>query len=116
MQKLLALTICLLMTSMLYGQHTNLPINSIDYHLIDRIEIKSGEVNSQIHTSLKPFSRLDAVLYAESADEMNDAGFGRLDRLNQYYLYKNSSEWKEDRGLINSKKPFLKHFYQYKSD
>lgn len=117
MRKILTLIICLLTTSiLLQGQHTNIPFHSIDYHLLDRIEIKSGGVSHQIHTSLKPYSRLDAVVFAEAADTMLDAGFGRLDRLNQYYLYKNSNEWKEDRGLIESKKPFLKHFYKYKSD
>jgi hypothetical protein len=97
------------------AQSTYIPLNDPAYHTIDRIEIKSDSLSAYLHTSVKPFVRLDAVLQAESADEANNARFGKTDRQYQYLVYKNNNEW-SDFGLIESRKPFLKHFYRYKTD
>ncbi len=99
----------------LTAQSTHIPLNSPEYHTLDRIEIKSDTLDSYVHSSLKPYDRLGAVLRAESADDHNEARFKTLDRVNQYYLYKNNNEW-TGWGLIESKKPFLKYFYKYQPD
>lgn len=98
-----------------FAQSSFLPLQNIEYHTLDRIEIKSAQLNDYIHTSAKPYTRLAAVMAAETADDALEAGFKTLDRFNQYYVYQNSSEW-SDYGLIPSKKPILKHFYKYRSD
>ncbi len=101
-------------TSTVIAQSTFLPLNTRSYHILDRIEIKSGYLDELIHTSTKPYVRLNAVLYAETANDMN-ARFKPLDRHNQYFVYKDNSEW-TPWGLMESKKPFLKHFYKYRTD
>ena len=97
------------------AQSTYLPLEHLNYRTLERIEIKSGKLTNELHTSVRPFLRESAVRFAEQADDMTEAGFSRLDRNNQYFVYKNNNEF-TDWGLINSKKPFLKHFYKYKSD
>lgn len=97
------------------AQSTYVPLWHPTYHLLDRLEIKSDSLDTYIHTSTKPYTRFSSVLYAEAADEMENANFTSLDRQHQYYVYKDNSEW-TDWGLIESKRPVWKHFYKYQSD
>ncbi|MBK8474591.1 MAG: hypothetical protein IPL33_21785 [Sphingobacteriales bacterium] len=62
-----------------------------------------------MHTSTKPYVRLDAVLHAESADEANDARFRKTDRQFQYLIYKDNNEW-SDFGLVDSKNRYSSIF------
>ncbi len=106
---------CWLLCQIAQAQSTFIPLNDPAYHTLDRIEIKSDTLGGYIHTSTKPYVRLDAVLHAESADEANDARFRKTDRQFQYLIYKDNNEW-SDFGLVDSKKPIFKHFYRYKTD
>lgn len=100
----------------LFAQSTFLPLQNHAYHILDRIEIKSGRLDtSYIFTALKPYTRFNAVLLAESMDEMQNVRFKKQDRFSQYHLYKDNNEW-TDWGLVPTKKPFLKKLYQYPSD
>lgn len=112
-----SLLLCLLcICSMATAQSAYLPLQMPTYHMLDRIEIKSGNLDTNyIHTSVKPYVRFNAVLLAESADDMRNTRFGKIDRYNQYYIYKDNNEW-TDWGLTPSRKPFLKHIYQYPAD
>lgn len=105
----------LLQSAAVIAQSTFLPLESISYHTIDRIEIKTAQLSDYVHTSVKPYTRLDAVLHNESADEAMLARFAKTDRQYQYYTYRESSEW-SDFGLIESKKPLFKNIYRYKTD
>lgn len=109
-----AISLCLLYAP-LFAQSTFLPLESQSYHTIDRIEIKTAQLSDYVHTSVKPYTRLDAVLHNEAADEAQYANFVKTDRQYQYYTYKESSEW-SDFGLIESKHPLFKHIYRYKTD
>lgn len=98
------------------AQSTYLPLSSLSYHTLDRIEIKSGTLNNHyVFSNQKPYTRFYSVLQAESADDANEARFKQQDRVNQYYIYKENNEWNEF-GLVESKKPILKHFYKYQPD
>ena len=98
-----------------FAQSTFVPLHNPAYHIVDRMEIKSDSISSYIFSSVKPFTRFHSVLMAESGNEMDRAGFRILDRQNQSYIYTENNEWTKW-GLIESKKPFLKHFYKYKPD
>lgn len=101
---------------MAQAQSAYLPLQMPAYHLLDRVEIKSGTLDTNyIFTSAKPYIRFNAVLLAESTDNMDGVRFSPTDRYNQYYIYKDNNEWSYW-GLIPSKKPFLKHFYKYPAD
>lgn len=110
-----ALLLCHLSTAWCWAQSAFLPLQNIEYHILDRIEIKENTLNDYIHTSAKPYTRLAAVMAAETADDALEAGFKKQDRSNQYYVYQNSSEW-SDYGLIPSKHSVLKKIYEYRSD
>ena len=97
------------------AQSTFVPLHNWAYRTIDRIEIKSGQINDFVHTSVKPYLRVDVVSVAESPDEMVGIDFRSQDRFNQFYVYKDNNEW-TDWGLVKSKKPFLKYFYPYHAD
>lgn len=99
-----------------YAQSVFLPTQMPTYHLIDRIEIKSGQLDTAyLFTSVKPYTRFAAVLLTENMDDMQNVQFRQMDRHNQYYIYKDNNEW-TDWGLVKSKKPFLKKLYQYPAD
>lgn len=108
--------ILLFSCGMTQAQSAYLPLQMPAYHLLDRVEIKSGTLDTNyIFTSAKPYIRFNAVLLAESTDNMDGVRFSPTDRYNQYYIYKDNNEWSYW-GLIPSKKPFLKHFYKYPAD
>lgn len=115
MKQSLSLLLTSLLPLFLSAQSTFIPLHTPAYHTLDRIEIKSDSIGGHIHSSVKPYNRFHAVLTAEAADDVYDAGFRTLDRQSQYYIYTDNNEW-TPWGLVKSKKPFLKQFYQYKPD
>ncbi len=97
------------------AQSTNAPLNEDYYHWIDRYEIKSGHVSSQLFTSVKPYKR-DAIVALVDTLNAIDNVFGSLsDQYNYHYLRNDSWEWSHSE-TSDSKKPVLKHIYKKKSD
>lgn len=105
-----------LLSSVLPAQSTFIPLHNNAYHILDRLEIKSGSLDTYVFSSVKPYLRFDAVLYAEDADQLEGVSFRAADRLNHSYIFKDNTEWAAERGLRNSKKPIFKHLYKYRSD
>jgi len=114
MKKASFFTLLLLICSLgLLAQSTQIPLYHNDYHLVDRWEIKTGQLSHSVFTSSKPYSRRDVV------DLMrNDSLPGKYsskDRINNYYVLKDNNEWNED-TQYEYEKALLKHFYKYKTD
>lgn len=109
------LLLCFFFTPLVIAQSTYIPLQNWDYHTIDRTEIKSGEIDPILYTSVKPYKRKNAVILVEDGSRREGSYFSILDRYNNAQFYKNHSEH-TDWGLIESKKPIFKHFYKYKSD
>jgi hypothetical protein len=97
-----------------FGQSPDIPLNKDVYHLLNRYEVLSGRLAGDFHTSIKPyprkpvagfFVRLDSTLqYKSKSDQYN------IDHiLTDNYDY-------ADYPDARSRKPFLKHLYQYKND
>ncbi|QSE98907.1 hypothetical protein [Fulvivirga lutea] len=96
------------------AQSSLAPLNEDYYHLIDRYEIKYGQLNPYFHTSLKGYTRSSIGQYADSllnADEQ----LSHQDKFNLEYLRNDNWEWTGTEENV-SRKPFLKHFYRSKSD
>ncbi len=110
----LFLFLCLVQMPTVFGQGISIPLNRLEYHNIDRLEILSGYLDTWVHSSAKPYNSFHTVLYAETADDM-EVRFRVTDRQNQYYIYRNNNEWTEW-GLIESKKPLWKSLYKHKTD
>lgn len=123
----------------LTGQGTALPLGNEAYHILDRLEIKTG-LPTPYHSSLKYYTRGAATSYALLIDTSAIALSFR-DRLDLYYIFKDNNEWLgqsyfattiggkkeaplpgteltqmeasyENSRYIESRNPFLKYFYR----
>jgi hypothetical protein len=112
MQRLLVLLVfCPLWLS---AQSNYASLNESYYHLIDRYEVKSGQLSPYIFTTVKPYKRSDIVDFLDSA---NSAGLfnSEADKFNLEYFQNDNWEWARPQ-TNDSKKPVLKYFYKKKSD
>jgi len=73
------------------AQHTNLPLGNPAYHILDRLEVKTG-VPTPYHSSLKYYTRSAATRYALQLDTA-EAGLSRLDQQDLRYLFLDNNEW-----------------------
>ena len=49
-----------------FTQSTNAPLNKDYYHLIDRLEIRSGNMAPSHHSAVKPYSRVAIGTFLDS--------------------------------------------------
>ncbi|MEQ8926778.1 MAG: hypothetical protein RLO81_13245 [Fulvivirga sp.] len=96
------------------AQSSLAPLNEDYYHLVDRYEIKYGELSPFFHTSLKGYTRSSIGQYADSLLN-EDKQLSHQDKFNLEYLRNDNWEWTGTEENI-SKKTFLNHFYRAKSD
>ena len=122
-----------------FGQGSSLPLGNDAYHMLDRLEIKTG-LPTPYHSSLKYYQRGAVTRYALTIDTSLLILSSR-DRRDLYYIFKDNNEWlgqaffattvggrreyadperqltqielsMEDSRYIESRKPFLKWFYR----
>ncbi|MFY0627667.1 MAG: hypothetical protein JXR07_15325 [Reichenbachiella sp.] len=89
-----------------WSQSVYAPLNQDYYHLIDREEVLNKSFNPNIHSSFKPYQRIDI---ASSIDSMSS------NQNNKAYLLTDNWEFGHEE-LAQSYKPFLKWFYKTKPD
>ncbi len=92
----------------LIAQSTYLPLGTYGYHVIDRLEIKSGKINSYLFSAVKPYSRKGIARLIESSD----ASSSRQDQFNTRYLKLEGREFLSVDDSLDSKKSLLKYLYQ----
>ncbi|SHK56747.1 Capsule assembly protein Wzi [Reichenbachiella agariperforans] len=108
MRSVLLLGIVVGMWSTVLGQSVYAPLNQDYYHLIDREEVLNKTVSPSLHTSYKPYRRVDIVTHIDSLSTNEN---------NQHYLLNDNWEFvSEGEVYAASKKPFLKWFYRTKPD
>ena len=96
------------------AQSTYIPLNEQSYHLIDRYEIKSGQLNNEYHTAVKPYSRKSVV---NSLERLDTSDLSSRDHFNREFLLEDSWEWSLDTfDYDNAKTPWVKTFYKNKAD
>ena len=78
-------------STFLFGQGSNLPLWNEAYHMLDRLEIKSG-LPAPYHSSLKYYKRGDVARYALTIDTAA-VSLNSKDRLDLYYIFKDNNEW-----------------------
>src|SRR3954470_13681370 len=84
-----------------FAQTTFLPLGSEDYHVLDRLETRSGRLCDSLALGDKPESRRNAVHFLESIKTKNlnrrDTNAGRwlsnIDRYNLTQMISESGEW-----------------------
>jgi hypothetical protein len=96
------------------SQSNFIPINEDYYHLIDRYEVKTGQIMPHLFTTVKPYKRQDVVAMMDSIKSLGLVE-SRADQFNYDYVQNDSWEWSKA-GTSDSRKPFLKHFYRKRAD
>ncbi|MBK8444373.1 MAG: hypothetical protein IPL35_13595 [Sphingobacteriales bacterium] len=110
----IAATLCCFNT-FLQAQSVYYPLGHRAYIITERLQLQSGEMDTVLHTAMKPYLRQAVVQYAEARQFSEDLSFAAADRRDHSYLYKDSNEWSES-GAVDSKKPILRRFYQNQAD
>lgn len=115
---LVLLVLHFLLPAVVYCQSVLVTLNQDYSHLIERFEIKSGELSDDFHSNLKPFERLGVIKLTERISSDPKIKLSKVDNWNLHYLQIDSWEWLQDNDLAqsNSKKPLLKYIYRKKSD
>lgn len=111
---LFILVLFVISTNISVAQSTNIPLNKDTYHLIDRLEILSGEMAPNHHSAVKPYTRKAIAQLTDSLQQMNLKN-SRADAFNTDYLRNDNWEWVDSSTNV-SKQPFLNVFYKNKSD
>ncbi|MBS1587318.1 MAG: hypothetical protein JSS82_17420 [Bacteroidetes bacterium] len=100
------------------AQTTYLPINAVDYNLLDKLETRSGYLDAKLFLADKPTSRQDAINFL--VEQRRNARFNnlsRVDRDNIRRMESISGEWMPDGdGAIDSKTPIFRTFYKKQPD
>lgn len=96
------------------SQGAYIPLGTESYHLIDRLEIKSGFINQHIHTSVKPYSRQQTAAFLQQVGDSELSNWSGRDDFNWSYLSADNHEWTHDSNSY-SRKPVLKKFYREKA-
>lgn len=104
-----------------FCQSSYLPLNTKDYQLLDRLEIKTGNPNLNFST-IKPYNRRLVTKEVEDIDSIyaaGDSGSYNLTKVDEYNIQSflmNNSEWSKPRDSYNSKKPIFNTFYKTKGN
>ena len=97
-----------------FTQSTNAPLNKDYYHLIDRLEIRSGNMAPSHHSAVKPYSRVAIGSFLDSMAG-NEVLTSKADEFNNGYLSNDNWQWTETHDNLNPK-PIWNTIYKYKSD
>jgi hypothetical protein len=113
-QKIFLLLLFMPIYGALFAQHTYVPQGSLSEHILDRLEIKSGELPTEyFHSAGKSFRRMAIANYVDSF-KVNRIGLSKQDYFNMSYLINDNFEWSNSEQS-KTRKPFLKQFYTRKA-
>ncbi len=110
----IVLVIVVFAPACLFGQSNYATLNESYYHLLDRYEVKSGQIIPHIFTTVKPYKRSAIIAFLDSANQLG-LFTSPADKFNLEYFQNDSWEWARPE-TNESKKPFWKYFYKKKSD
>jgi Capsule assembly protein Wzi len=84
-------TLLILLPALSFAQGVGMPLQSDSYHLMDRLEIKTGLLNPS-YSALKPFLRSDLTAFAVQVDTTS-LPLTVKDRRNLYYIFKDNNDF-----------------------
>ena len=99
-----------------FSQSSFIPLNHDSEYFLDRIEVKTGRLSNEFHSTVHPFSREAVSKYLAG---LNSGEYYRLsytDRRNVEFMKQDNWEFFDNDSLLASKKPLLKHLFRQKSD
>ena len=122
--KLILLSALFLQVNAIYAQSTYIPINSWEYHLLDRLDIKSTDSGAFTLHSTKPHNRKYVTNYVQNLDSIltnyryaSDYEITPVDRYNINKLLMGNTEWlTKQTKKYDSKKNLINRFYLTKNN
>lgn len=98
------------------AQTTYLQLGSEDYHLLDRLETRSGRLSKDLYLSSKSVQRKGLVKFLLEQREDSAGNLSGIDRYNIDHAISVSSEWATEEDAIDSKLPWFNRFYKKQPD
>ncbi len=99
------------------AQTTYLPLNDEDYHLLDRMETRTGRLCDSLCLSTRPESRKHVVEYLQFLQQNESSTYSAIDSINIARLISKNGEWTPDGdGADDSRHSWLHTFYKKKDD
>jgi Capsule assembly protein Wzi len=101
-----------------FSQSSFSPIDALQYHRLERLEVKTGRLSNEFHTDLKPFQRKEIAAFLAKIDTGVTNHLSKVDKFNLAYLKNDNWEFFEEQDSLKnkSKKAIFKHFYKNISD
>ncbi|MEM8908486.1 MAG: hypothetical protein AAGD05_11615 [Bacteroidota bacterium] len=113
MKKTIGFLLLFVFPLVLLAQHTGVPLGSETYHIMDRLEIKTG-LPTPFHSSLKYHLRSDVAQFALAVDT-SLLPLTIRDRRDLYYIFKDNNECLSPQngatGLTNRHQPVYRKVY-----
>lgn len=101
-----------------WSQGAYSPLDPIQLHALERLEIKSDKLSNDFHSNIKPFERQELANFTTNLDTAFYRKLSKSDRFNLSYLQADNWEFLNQSPYTSnlSKKPIFKHLYKNKSD
>lgn len=111
---IMLLVLFYLSSFLVQAQHNYIPTGGLTQHILDRLEIKSGELaNDYFHSTTKSYRRKAIANYIDSFP-VNAIALSGQDYFNMGFLITDNFEWSNSEQS-KSKKAFLKNLYTRKA-
>ena len=91
MKNFLLALLYLTLPNMVMSQSTEVPLGMDTYHILDRLEIKTG-ISTPFHSNTKAHLRGDVTQYALNLDTLTNLGLSGKDREDLYYIFRDNNE------------------------
>ena len=118
-KRLLCLGLSVMLSGFAAAQETFLQSGTDEYHLLQRLETRSGALSDELFLNTQPVSRKDAVLFLrEEQSNTNTAALSNIDYYNINRALSISGEWMPPNGdgAIDSKHSLFQTIYRKQPD
>jgi hypothetical protein len=118
-KRLLCLGLSVLLSGYAAAQETFLQSGTDEYHLLQRLETRSGELSDELFLNTQPVSRKDAVRFLrEEQSNTNSAALSNIDYYNINRAISISGEWVPPNGdgAIDSRHSLFQTIYRKQPD
>lgn len=115
-------SVILFLSGPVTAQTSYLQLGEDEYHLLDRLETKSGSLSDELFLNASPVSRKSAVSFLEKQKrwfQAEESGvlLNKVDRYNLEHAISISGEWAADEnGALDSRTSWFNTFYKKQPD
>lgn len=99
-----------------FPQSSFIPLNHNSEYFLDRIEVKTGRLSNEFHSTVKPYNREAVAKYLKGIKSGDYYKLPYTDRQNIEFIKTDNWEFFKDDSTLRPKKALLKYFFRTKSD